>query len=156
MSMQLASRPGPQPLRIPATETAMDRCLHYRQKLGLPAVIAPGTERIIVHCLDGRIGAVIAPAALCTSATTRLGIGLAITHPWSSRITFLTKPGPHPDIEPLSQTLLLCNIAVDTTWVVLPSPCDELYGYRRWVAPPSSGALLPMLTVLGAILGGRR
>ncbi|MGW6122372.1 hypothetical protein ACWFRF_25215 [Nocardia sp. NPDC055165] len=154
--MQLASRRRPQLMRIPAIETTEARCLHYRQELGLPAVIVPGTERIIVHCLDGRLGAVIAPAVLCKAATLQLAAGLVIVHPRSSRMTFLTKPGPHPDIEPLSQTLLLCNIAVDTGWVVLPSPSDEQSGYRRWQSPPTSGDLLPMLTVLGAILGAGR
>ncbi|WP_131816494.1 hypothetical protein [Nocardia salmonicida] len=153
--MQLASQRGPQ-LRVPAIETTLDRCLRYRQDLGLPAVIAPGTERIIVHCLDGRIGAVIAPAPMCRSATAQLGDGLVIAHPRSSRMTFLTRPGCHCDIEPLSRTLLLNNIAVDTTWAVLPSPSDEQSGYRRWESPPRSGALPPMLAVLGAILGAKR
>lgn len=154
--MRLASRPLPRLTRIPAIETSGERCLRYRRDLGLPAELVPGTERIVAQCLDGVLGAVIAPVELGEPAVARLAADLVVTHVWSSRMTFLTGPGHQMDIETVGRDLLRCNVWVHAATVVLPSPGDERCGYRRWAVPPRRSSLLPMLAVLEAMVGAIR
>lgn len=154
--MQLASHRHARPTPILATDTPGERCLQYRRELGLPAELVPGTERIVAQCLDGVMGAVIAPVELGEFAVTRLAPDLVVTHAWSARMTFLTGPGHRRDIETVGRELLRCNIWVHAATVVLPSPVDERCGYRRWAVPPRRSALLPMSAVLEAVLGAVR
>ncbi|GEM31477.1 hypothetical protein NN3_24840 [Nocardia neocaledoniensis NBRC 108232] len=109
-----------------------------------------------MRCRDRVVGAVVAPTTLGKPAMAQLAAGFVVAHTWSSRMTFLTAPGDQSDIESLSRALLRSNIATDAAAVVLPSPRDERCGYRQWESPPCPGPLLPMLTVIEAILGVSR
>ncbi|MBF6345123.1 hypothetical protein [Nocardia cyriacigeorgica] len=135
-------------------ETARARCRRYRRELLLPAVVPPGTDKIIVPLLDGVMDSVTAPSNLAHGAVEILAIrgklGPVVEH--GHRMTFLTAPSVY-DID----SLVHLNITVGGRIAPLPSPADEAAGQRQWVAQTiAEGGLPSTRTVLRALTGVAR
>lgn len=135
------------------TERAVDRCRQYRRDLGFPAVVAPGTRRIVVHA--DFVGAVAMPSVLALRVRACMGRpGPVVAHPGSARATFLTGPTDGRELE-LFALLLRLNIGIASTYTVLPSPVDERLGYRVWLDEPSR-VLPPQRAVLESLVAVSR
>ncbi|MBH0781226.1 hypothetical protein IT779_33630 [Nocardia sp. NEAU-351] len=124
-------------------QDAFVRCRAYRKDHGLFAVVEPALGRIMLEI--GAVGAVVVPAALgarvreTLRADGRPSPGPIITHPRSDRWTFLTGPtdNSYLDMTLFADLFRVCAaLALPGSRIVLPSPADELTGYRDWIAPP--------------------
>ncbi|MBF6424030.1 hypothetical protein [Nocardia cyriacigeorgica] len=135
-------------------ETARDRCRRYRRELLLPAVVPPGTDKIIVPLLDGVMNSVTAPSSLAIGAVEILAIrgelGPVVKN--GRRMTFLTTPSVYDN-----DALVYLNITVGGQIASLPSPADEAAGRRQWVVQTiAEGGLPSTRTVLRALTGVAR
>ena len=138
-------RPLPPPTTedYTAVQDAFARCRRYRKDHGLYAVVEPALGRIMLEV--GAVGAVVMPAGLGhrvrahLAADGQIAAGPIITHPRSDRWTFLTGPtdNSYLDMVLFADLFRVCaSVALPGSQIVLPSPADELSGYRDWIAPP--------------------
>ncbi|MGW0183616.1 hypothetical protein [Nocardia sp. NPDC003345] len=140
------------------TESPLERhCRRYREKDLLPAVVDPGSQRILLR-VGATYGAVTMPTELGERVLQGLraaGIaGPVFAHPRARRWTFLTGPTRHDEFTVTAAAELFrlyTTVAGTGSQVVLPSAEDERSGYRVWVAGPEAlGTRPPQHTVIEA------
>lgn len=145
----------------PETDATVLRC-EYCKTLELPAFVIPALKRIIVNSI--LVSGLVLPSPMADQLADVLNsrdqLGPVIAHPGSARSTVLAGPsdGPEPDAtcvpEPdaTAEALSLLNAAVVIGEIVLPSPADELRGYRRWSVVPRTNFLPSLREVIAAAL----
>ncbi|MCZ9330242.1 DNA-directed RNA polymerase subunit beta [Nocardia farcinica] len=127
-----------------AADTLHSRCAFYRDECGLNARVDPLTERIVVTS-GSTLAAVTVPAELAGRARIYMQhrgitVGPIISHPRSSRWTFLVRPDVPTD--PAAAAPLFArqvSVIGPGTPIALPSPGPRQAGYRCWVHPPTDG-----------------
>ncbi|MEV0249759.1 hypothetical protein AB0H76_24365 [Nocardia sp. NPDC050712] len=140
--MSTSRRDSGSPEMFTVKQDAIARCRSYRKDHGLYGVVDAALGRIMLEV--GSVGAVVMPAALGARVRDLLAraqehSGPVIEHPRSGRWTFLTGPtdNSYTDTTLFSDLFRVCaSVALPGSTLVLPSPSDELGGYRRWIHPP--------------------
>jgi hypothetical protein len=125
-----------------AAQDALARCRRYRKDNGLYGVVDPALGRILLEI--GTVGAVVMPAVLGERVRTQFSAtygrtGPIIAHPRSNRWSFLTGPteDQYLDMTVFPDLFRMCaSVALPGSRIVLPSPTDEVGGYRTWIAAP--------------------
>ncbi|ATL72553.1 DNA-directed RNA polymerase subunit beta (plasmid) [Nocardia terpenica] len=140
---------------IPA-DTLTSRCEYYRRTCELDAHVQPELQAIIVIA-NSSLGSITMPAELAARVRLHLQrqgerLGPVISHPRSSRWTFLVRPDI-PDDAATFARLFRMQIAVSRTGtqIALPSPVRRHSGFRCWSQAPT-GAYRPSgVVVLAAV-----
>ncbi|MET8872331.1 hypothetical protein [Nocardia sp. NPDC004604] len=139
-----------------AAQEALARCRRYRKDNGLYGVVDPALGRILLEI--GAVGAVVMPAVLGKRVHAHLlaacgRTGPIIAHPRSSRWSFLTGPtdNSYLDMTLFPELFRVCaSVALPGSRIVLPSPTDELSGYRVWIASPEDDYRPELCDVIAA------
>ncbi len=135
-------------------DTLRSRCAHYRSDWGLPAVVQPELDRIIVTA-SSKLTSVTMPAELGARVRHRLQHGGGQAGPIvllarSVRWSFLARPGIALDTSIDAELFgLYVSVAVPSTVIVLPGPTGS--HLRSWVRPPTDEYLPRVSVVLDAV-----
>lgn len=143
-------------LPILPADTLTTRCQFYRRTCRLDARIRPELQAIVAVAGD-TLGAVTMPAELAARVRLHMQqqgirLGPIISHPRSSRWTFLCKPDIPDDITTFAR-LFRAQIAVTRpgTEIALPSPVRRHSGFRCWSQAPESDYRPSGMVVLAAV-----
>ncbi len=140
---------------IPA-DTPTSRCEFYRRTCDLDAYVQPELQAIIVLA-SSHLGAITMPAELAARVRIhmqqhRIRVGPIVSHPRSSRWTFLTVPDI-PDDKAVYARLFRIQVAVARahSQITLPSPVRRHREFRIWSQAPSDAYRPSGMAVLAAV-----
>ncbi|WP_019925520.1 hypothetical protein [Nocardia sp. BMG111209] len=123
-------------------DTLTTRTEFYRSVGGLDAHIRPELQAIIVPA-SSTLGAIMMPAELAARVRLHMqkqGIrsGPIISHPRSSRWTFLVRPDMDIDVQTYAGMFRIqVTVARPGTEIALPSPIRRHQQFRCWTQPPT-------------------
>lgn len=125
-----------------SADTVRSRCEYYRSVYHLPAVADPASG--LIGFAAGMVWAVEMPSELAQAVKIdmdrrRVGGGPIISHPRSTRWTFLVRsdiPAPARENESLSRRGI--QVLAGGEQIGLPSPAECGVFYRAWINAPNS------------------